>query len=74
MASITIRNVPAEVVERLKAHAERHGRSMEQQVRELLRARYGGRSEVLLRVRSRWTKAEPPTPEEIADWRSQGRP
>lgn len=36
MASITIRDLPKEVIEGLKQQARRHGRSMEAEVRELL--------------------------------------
>ena len=36
MPTITVRNVPARVVQSLKALAKRHKRSMEQEVRELL--------------------------------------
>lgn len=36
MAAITIRNLPDEVVEALKARAKRNGRSMEADVREVL--------------------------------------
>lgn len=36
MASITIRDLPDDVVEGLKRQASQHGRSMEAEVRELL--------------------------------------
>ena len=36
MATLTIRNVPAELRERLRIRAARHGRSMEAEVRALL--------------------------------------
>jgi len=39
MATLTIRNVPAELRDRLRIRAARHGRSMEAEVRALL-ARY----------------------------------
>jgi plasmid stability protein len=36
LATLTIRNVPVRVVRNLKALAKRQGKSMEQQVRDLL--------------------------------------
>ena len=36
MATLTIRNVPAELRDRLRIRAARHGRSMEAEVRALL--------------------------------------
>lgn len=38
MASITIRDLEPEVKERLRVRAARHGRSMEEEVRVILRA------------------------------------
>jgi len=74
MATLTIRNVPDDLVERLKEAAERSGRSMEQEVRELLSQRYMMRGELLKKIRARWDKANPPTPSEIEAWIGQGRP
>jgi antitoxin FitA len=36
MAQLLVRNIPATVKERLKRRAERHGRSLEAEVREIL--------------------------------------
>lgn len=41
MATILVRNVDAAVVERLKAQAKKHGRSMEAEVRAVLEAATG---------------------------------
>jgi antitoxin FitA len=38
MASITIRNLESNVKDRLRLRAARHGRSMEEEAREILRA------------------------------------
>ncbi len=46
MATLTIRNVPEDVVARLKKVAANKGYSMEQEVRELLRTRFPARDEV----------------------------
>lgn len=41
MASITIRNLDAELQQRLQHRAARHGRSPEEEVRDILRAALG---------------------------------
>lgn len=38
MAQVIVRNLESDVVERLKLKAELHGRSLEQELREILRA------------------------------------
>ena len=73
MATLTIRNVPDDLVGRLKKVAAQQGRSMEQEVRLLLETRYAERSELLERIRSRWDLSRVPTPGEIHSWRSTGR-
>ena len=42
MASITIRNLPDETVQRLRTRAARHGRSMEEEARDIRRRALGG--------------------------------
>ncbi len=37
MGSLLVRNVPEAIKERLKRRAKKHGRSMEEEVREILR-------------------------------------
>lgn len=74
MATLTIRNLAPEVVDRLKERAKRHGRSMEQEAREILGQRLAARSELLAEMRARW--AEIPTPPAAADvnaWVASGR-
>ncbi len=53
MATITIRNISDELLERIKRLAAQKGISMEQEVRDLLQKRYGQRDEVLARIRQR---------------------
>ena len=38
MASLLVRNIPESLKERLRKRAKKHGRSMEQEVREILRS------------------------------------
>ena len=49
MATLTIRNLEDDVVDALKARARRHSRSLEAEVRELLRAVAAGDSPASLR-------------------------
>lgn len=51
MASLTIRNLEDDLKQRLRVRAAAHGRSMEEEVREILR----------------WVVAEPPPPRNLAD-------
>lgn len=73
MATLTIRNVPEAVVERLKAVAERHGRSMEQEVRELLQQRFVLKEEALRRIEESWPGRPKAGAAEIAAWIAEGR-
>lgn len=43
MATLTIRNIPDEVRDRIRMRAAAHGRSMEAQVRDLLGRTFAGR-------------------------------
>ena len=73
MATLTIRNLPNEVVERLKEAAKRKGKSMEQEVRELLENRYRSRREILEQVEQRWKDLDSPEAEEVETWLEEGR-
>ena len=74
MATITIRNISDELVDRIKRLAGQKGISMEQEVRDLLQKRYGQRDEVLARIRQR-AEALPMEPESrVQTWKSVGRP
>lgn len=73
MATLTIRNLPDDVVSRIKATAQRRGHSMEQEVRLLLSARFASRDEVLDRVRRRWDGLSAPSADEVDRWRTTGR-
>ena len=53
---MTIRNVPVRVVRNLKALAKRQGKSMEQQVRDLLEEHAGDRSSVLEQIEASWNR------------------
>jgi plasmid stability protein len=75
MPTLTIRNVPARVVQSLKALARRHNRSMEQEVRELLEGHVAERRAVLDQIEAGWTRqARRPTAKEVDSWLQTGRP
>jgi antitoxin FitA len=54
MATITIHNVPDELVDRIKWLADQKGVSMEQEIRDLLQSRYEQRSATIESIRQRW--------------------
>jgi len=53
MPTLTIRNLPPDVVERMKRHAKENGRSMEQEARDALSQRFASRNAILDRVAAR---------------------
>lgn len=73
MATLTIRNLPKDLVERLKAAAARNKRSMEQEVRELLHQHYMRREDVFERIRNRSKSFPSATAREIRKWIETGR-
>lgn len=74
MATITISNVPDELVNRIKRLAEQKGISMEQEVRALLQSRYVQRGTVIERIRQRWETLPVQSKSQLQDWKEQGRP
>lgn len=74
MPTLTIRNVPAGTVDMLKAIARRQGRSMEQEVRDLLDAYTAERQSVLSQIEESWAaQTRRPTAEEVDRWMRIGR-
>ncbi len=73
MATLTIRNLPKDLVERLKAAAARNKRSMEQEVRELLHQHYLRREDIFDRIRNRPKNFPSATAREIQKWIETGR-
>lgn len=68
-ATLTIRNVPMRIVRGLKSLAKRRGRSMEQEVRELLEQHVAERSSVLKQIEASWTQqSRRPSAAEIDSW------
>ena len=74
MATLTIRNVPADTVETLKSLARSNHRSMEQEVREILHGFIAERRSVLEQIEQSWgEQARRPTAKEIDGWIAPGR-
>ena len=74
MATITIRNLDPEVVERIKGQAKSNGRSMEQEVRVILGQQQTTRKERLSKMRSSWSEfTKPPTAKDIDTWLKNSR-
>ena len=75
MPTLTVRNVPAKVVQSLKALARRHNRSMEQEVRDLLEGYVAERRAVLDQIEAGWNaQKRHPMASEIDAWMGMGRP
>jgi antitoxin FitA len=74
MPTLTIRSVPEHVVRSLKTRAARHGRSMEQEVREMLEDQLAERASVLDQIRAMWPKQRRrPSAAEVDQWLETGR-
>ena len=72
--TLTIRGVPARVVRSLKDLARQQGKSMEQQVREVLEQYVVERAAVLRHMKAAWKEqSRRPTAEEIEKWIKAGR-
>ena len=73
-ATLTIRNVPMRIVRGLKSLARRTGRSMEQEVRDLLEQHVAERSSVLRQIEASWKQqARRPSASEVDAWIATGR-
>ena len=73
MPTLTIRKVPRAVVERLRKSAVQSGRSMEQEVRDLLEQRYARREDLVKAIRRSWRDLPPSSAKEVARWIETGR-
>ena len=73
MPAITIRNLPDDLVARVKATAASHGRSMEEDVRQLLQYRFRSKEDILQELPTQWKRRGQPAAEEIDAWIEAGR-
>lgn len=73
-ATLTIRNVPMRIVRGLKSLARRRGRSMEQEVRDLLEEHVAERASVLRQIEAAWSRqSRRPAASEVEAWIAAGR-
>jgi len=73
MATITVRDLPEDLVGRIKETAARNSRSMEQEVRQLLQERFARRQDLLARIRERPPDFPRVPASEIRKWIAAGR-
>ena len=74
MGTLTVRNLPEEVVVSLKGMARRRNCSMEQLVRDILTERAASREALLREVEALWTRRQGEVgAEEIDGWIEAGR-
>jgi len=72
MPTLTIRNLPSDVVARLKARAASRGRSMEEEARQVLQQHLRPRDQILRDLMSRW-KRRGPSARAVSSWIEVGR-
>jgi len=69
MATITVRNIPGEVIAMIKNRARRNKRSMEQEVRTILSEVVLDRERAMKRIESLWQQQKRPiSKEEVDAW------
>lgn len=74
MPTLTIRNVPPRIVQSLKTLARRHGRSMEQEIRDVIEDHVAERDAVLRQIEASWGEQHRrPTAAEVDEWLDAGR-
>lgn len=69
MATITVRNIPEEVIAMIKNRARRNKRSMEQEIRTILSEVVLDRERAMKRIESLWQQQKRPiSKEEVDAW------
>lgn len=75
MATVTVRNLTPKVVRSLKSLAKRNGRSMEQEVREIIEMYVGDKLSVMKQIEESWSRqTRRPAADEVDAWIREGRP
>jgi len=75
MPTLTVRNVPESTVEAVRALARSHGRSMEEELRQLIAAKAADRLSALRQLEaSIHRQKRRPTREEVDSWVLESRP
>ena len=74
MPTITIRNLSDYVIDALKIRAQRHGKSMEREVKEIQEERVLDRELLLQKIEAKWGSIKRPSnPDEIEKWINSAR-
>ena len=74
MATITVRNIPEEVIAMIKNRARRNKRSMEQEVRTILSEVVLDRERAMKRIESLWKQQKRPiSKQEVDTWLRKAR-
>jgi plasmid stability protein len=85
MATLTLQNVPENLVKRIQSTADHNRRSMEQELRAMIESRFAGKEQIparsdgskdeaLRRIRERWKELPETNPKEVEKWLKEGRP
>lgn len=75
MATVTVRNLTPKLVRSLKSLAKRNGRSMEQEVREIIEKYVGDKLSVMKQIEESWSRqTRRPAADEVDAWINEGRP
>ena len=78
MANLTIKKIPDELVDRIKAAAEENGRSMNREIIESLESRYSPQpsaEELIAEAKALWERiGDPSWGPYDPDWKREGRP
>lgn len=75
MATVTVRNLTPKIVRSLKSLAKRNGRSMEQEVREIIEMYVGDKLSVMKQIEESWSRqTRRPAADEVDAWIKEGRP
>ena len=65
MANLTIHNLPDDLLQRIETVAATKGRTIEQEVLEMLEVRFATRSRIIQRIQERWKTLPTTSPDEI---------
>jgi plasmid stability protein len=75
MTTLTVRNVPEARIRALKERARRHGRSMEEELRQIIDESTRSLDEVCQAIEATWAQqARPTDATEVDRWLRESRP
>lgn len=68
MAGLTLRELPEDLIERIKAAATLHGRSVEEEIRILVQDTFAAEQPLLEVIEDRWRDRPKASRQEIREW------